>query len=233
MTHDTPTLVFIHGSGCTGAAFAQQTAAFPDSVALTLAGHATPGTPTTIAEMADDVVRQCSEREIAAAVFAGNSMGGAVALELALRQLPVVCGIVLIGSGAKLRVAPAIFEAMASDFPAAARMLAGYFFSPGGGRFAQGAVEQMLLVGREQTERDFHACDAFEVSARLPEIDVPLLALTGEFDVMTPPKYGAFVADRVRGASARIVAGAGHLAMVERPDDTNEALRAFVSTIVD
>ena len=232
MIRDEPRVVFIHGSGCTGAVFAAQTFAFPEAVAVTLAGHTTPGAPSSIAEMADDVVRHCDAIGVGNAVFAGSSMGGAIALELALRHEPRVRGVALIGSGAKLRVAPAIFEAIADDFPAAARMLAGHFFSPGGGRFIQAAIAQMLLVGREQTERDFRACDAFDVTARLPEIDVPLLALTGEFDVMTPPKYGALVADRVPGASARIVAGAGHLAMVERPDDTNEALRAFVTTIV-
>ncbi|MEO9170271.1 MAG: alpha/beta fold hydrolase [Candidatus Baltobacteraceae bacterium] len=227
-----PTLVFVHGSGCTGEVFAAQSAAFPGSFAMTVAGHTTPGAPASISEMADDVVTQCEARGIRNAILVGNSMGGAIALELAIRRYEAVRAVVLIGSGAKLRVAPAIFEAIERDFPSAAHMLAGYCFSRSRKDLIEPAAAGILAVGAAQTARDFHACDAFDVTERLERIEVPLLVLTGENDVMTPPRLGAFVADRVPGASARIVSGAGHLAMVECPDDTNEALRAFVTTIV-
>jgi pimeloyl-ACP methyl ester carboxylesterase len=48
---------------------------------------------------------------------------------------------------------------------------------------------------------------------------------------MTPPKFAQALADRVPGAKARIVGQAGHLAMAERPDEVNEALRAFVNHV--
>jgi len=89
----------------------------------------------------------------------------------------------------------------------------------------------MRAVGAAQTLRDFRACDAFDRIERLGEVSLPLLALTGEQDVMTPPKFAQALADRVPGAQARIVPQAGHLAMVERPGDVNEALRAFVNQI--
>ena len=228
-----PVLVFIHGSGCTGAVFAAQSAAFPESLAVTLPGHTVLGAPASIAEMADAVVARYEERGFDNVILVGNSMGGAIALELALRKEAAISGLVLIGSGAKLRVAPAIFEAIENDFSAAARMLAGYFFAEPRDDLIGPAVDQMLRVGAAQTARDYRACDAFDASERLAEITVPLLALTGERDVMTPPKYAAFIGDRVPGATARILPGAGHLAMVERPDDTNEALRSFVTSIVN
>lgn len=224
-------LLFVHGAGCTGDVFAAQLAAFEGSHAITLPGHGTPGTPGSIEEFADVVNEFCAERGLERVVLAGSSMGGAVALELALRRDPLVHAVVLLGSGAKLRVAPPIFEALRSDFRAAARMLAGYFFAEPDERLIDDAVAEMLRVGQEQTIRDFRACDAFDVTDRLGEIGVPLLAITGERDVMMPPKHAALVADRVPGASARILPGAGHLAMVERPADTNEALRAFVTQI--
>lgn len=158
-------------------------------------------------------------------------MGGAIALELAIRRDPRVRGVVLLGSGAKLRVAAAIFEAIDRDFEAAASMLAGYFYAEPKPAWIEASIGQMLAVGPEQTARDFRACDSFDAVDRLERIGVPLLALAGERDVMMPPKFGAFVADRVPGATARILPGAGHLAMVERPADTNEALRSFVSQI--
>jgi 3-oxoadipate enol-lactonase len=220
--------VFVHGAGCTGEVFAAQTAAFADSLALTLPGHTTPGEPSSIEAFADFIVAELAAREIADAILCGHSMGGAIALEVALRHERRVRAVVMLGSGAKLRVAPAIFENLERDFEAASRDLAKLFFAdPTPDRIAASSA-LMLQVGLAQTTRDFRACDAFDRSARLEEVALPLLALTGENDVLTPPKFAASLADRIPGATARILPGAGHFAMVERPDDTNEALRSFV-----
>ena len=89
----------------------------------------------------------------------------------------------------------------------------------------------MLAVGEEQTRADFQACDAFDALERMAEIEVPLLALSGESDAMVPPKFSRAAADRVPRGEARIVPGAGHLLFIERPDETNEALRAFVQKL--
>jgi 3-oxoadipate enol-lactonase len=222
------TLVFIHGAGCTPSVFEAQLRAFPDAVAPALPGHGVPGSPASIEEFADAVARELQQRGIDDAVLAGSSMGGAIALELALRHDPRVRGVVLLGSSAKLRVSPAIFAAIDDDFRTAARMLAGYFFAEPTETRIEAAVEQMVAVGREQTRRDFEACNAFDVLERLGEIQVPLLALSGESDAMVPPKFSQAAADRVSGGEARIIAGAGHLLFIERPEETNEALRAFV-----
>jgi 3-oxoadipate enol-lactonase len=228
-------LVFIHGSGCTGSVFAAQTAAFPGSYAVDLPGRGnTPpiAGPVTIAAYADSLERDLEARAIEGAVLCGNSMGGAVALECGLRNNPRISAIVMIGSGAKLRVAPALFESLERDFEAGARGLAPLFFAHPTPRLLEEAVTQMLGVGQARTLADFHACDAFDATERLPGLAIPLLALTGEQDRLTPGKIAAFLADRVPGAEARILPETGHLAMVERPDETNAALRAFVDRLI-
>jgi pimeloyl-ACP methyl ester carboxylesterase len=224
-------LVFIHGAGCTGEVFAAQLAAFPHAIALTLPGHTTPGSPDTIDAFADFVAQELERRNLDDVVLCGHSMGGAIALEVALRQNPRVAGLVPIGSGAKMRVGPAIFEGIDKDFEAAARTIAGLFFAEPTTERLEASVAMMLRVGKAQTERDFRACDAFDVTGRLAGLALPLLALTGERDVMMPPKFAQYLADRVPGAEARILSGAGHLAMIERAGDTNDALRAFVTQI--
>jgi 3-oxoadipate enol-lactonase len=225
------TLVFIHGAGCLPHVFNEQLAAFPEAIAVNLPGHGRPGQPSTIAEFAEAVAGELHSREIERAVLAGSSMGGAIALELALRHDPRVAALIMLGSSARLRVAPAIFESIDADFPGAAAALAeGFFAYPSRERVAA-AVEMMLAVGRQQTRRDFSACDAFDVRERLGEIDVPLLALTGEKDVMTPPKFAEAFVGRVPAAEARILPDAGHLAFVERPEATNDAIRTFVTSL--
>jgi pimeloyl-ACP methyl ester carboxylesterase len=224
--------VFIHGSGCTGSVFSAQTAAFPGSYAIDLPGHRTPPlSDVSIGAYADAVERELEARGTEGAVLCGSSMGGAIALEVGLRANPRVGAIVMLGSGSKLRVAPALFESLERDFEAGVRGVVPMFFATPTPAFIDGSVAQMLEVGQAQTIADFRACDAFDATDRLAELGLPLLALTGEQDRMTPPKFAAFLADRVPGAEARILPGAGHLAMVERPDETNAALSAFVDRL--
>lgn len=227
------TLFFIHGAGCTAETFSAQTAAFPNGAALELPGHdGGSDTPASIGEFADFIERRLAGRPARSVVLCGHSMGGAIALETALRDPAALRGVVLIGSGARLRVAPALFESLARDFPAAARDLAErFFFAAAEPGWIARAVAQMERVGAAQTIRDFRACDAFDAVERLSELRVPLLALTGDGDALVPAKYATFIADRVPEGAARIIGGAGHFAMVERPDETNALISAFVAQL--
>jgi pimeloyl-ACP methyl ester carboxylesterase len=156
-------------------------------------------------------------------------MGGAIALELALRRERRVRAIVMLSSGARLRVGPAFLEQIETDFAVAARELPRYFYAQPSPEQLAASARMMLEVGPAQTLRDFRACNAFDRIDRLGEVSLPLLALTGDADVMTPPKFAQALADRVPGALARIVPQAGHLVITERPADVNGALRAFVN----
>ena len=89
----------------------------------------------------------------------------------------------------------------------------------------------MQRVGREQTLRDFRACNAFDISAELGAIAVPFLAITGSEDAMTPPKYGMFLRDKIIGGQYAQIEGAGHLAMLESPQKVNAALSNFIDRL--
>ena len=220
------TLVFLPGAGCTSAIFDAQLEAFPGSVALAYAG-----TIEAIDGYADAVAAELASRDIEDAILVGFSMGGAVALTLALRHAPQVRALALLGSGSRLRVAPAILDGLASDFDTTARMIAGFLLANPTSERVEFCVGMMYAVGEAQTRAGFAACNTFDVTDRLGAIALPVVAITGERDAMTPPKYGQSLADRIPGAAARILAGAGHLVMVENPADTNEALRAFVAQV--
>lgn len=226
------TLVFIHGAGFTGEVFAQQVSAFAGAHAPNLPGHLTPGRPQSIAEFARFIAAYVQERDLPDVVLCGHSMGGAVALQTALDAAVPLRALVLLGSGARLRVAPSFFEGFERDFAATARLVAGYFFADPTAERIEWAAGFMERVGAEQTLRDFRACDAFDALERLGEVRLPLLALTGEADKMTPPKFAQALAGRVPDAQARILPAAGHLAMVERPEETNAAIRTFLSGVL-
>jgi len=222
-------LVFIHGAGSTAEVFTEQTGgALAGALAFSLPGHTVPGAPASIEEFADAVDAELDARDLDDVILCGHSMGGAIALELALRSAPRLRAVALIGSGARLRVAPAVFDALQADFETATREIARNFYADPTPERLDVAAKMMHAVGKAQTLRDFAACNAFDRLARLEEVSLPLLAITGESDVMTPPKFALALADRIPGAQARIVPGAGHAAMTERPADVNDALRAFV-----
>lgn len=226
------TLVFLHGAGFTSEVFAAQLEEFEGALAPNLPGHLCAGEPESVAEFASFVATFVRERALRDVVLCGHSMGGAVALQSALDRTPGLRAVILLGSGARLRVAPAFIDGLASDFAATARLIARNFFADPEPERVEWAARFMERVGAPQTIRDFRACDAFDALERLGEIDVPLLALTGEADKMTPPKFADALADRVPGGQARIVPGAGHLVMVERPEETNAAIRAFLSGVL-
>jgi pimeloyl-ACP methyl ester carboxylesterase len=221
--------LFIHGAGCTGEVFAAQLPAFAGALAPNLPGHLRAGAPASIAEFADALANEVRESGFDEVVLCGHSMGGAIALEIALRRAAWLRGAVLLGSGARMRVAPQFLQGLENDFEPTARTIAGYFFSEATVQRVDEAVARMRAVGQPQTLRDFRACDAFNALERLGEVTVPLLAITGEGDQLMPPKFAAALADRVPGARARIIPGAGHFVMVEQPAETNAAIAAFLA----
>ena len=224
-------LIFIHGAACTPAVFHRQRAAFPDSVALALPGHGVPGTASDIAGFADAVEGQIAAEGWNEVVLCGSSMGGAIAMEIAIRARVPLAGLVTIGSGAKLRVAPAIIESLRRDDPTVLATLADAMFAAPNDRSRALMLEEFLAISPEQRLADFLACDAFDARERVAEIAVPTLLLVGERDIMTPPDRSAFLGDRIVGARVEVLPGLGHLAMLEGPEATNLQLAGFVDSL--
>jgi pimeloyl-ACP methyl ester carboxylesterase len=75
---------------------------------------------------------------------------------------------------------------------------------------------------------DFQACDRFDVRERLSEIKARVLVVTGEDDLLTPSKFGEFLADKIKGAQRVHIMDGGHLLPVEKPDELNQALLTFL-----
>jgi pimeloyl-ACP methyl ester carboxylesterase len=53
--------------------------------------------------------------------------------------------------------------------------------------------------------------------------------LIGEDDLLTPPKFGQYLADKIEGAQRVHLMDAGHLLPVEKPDELNQALLTFLN----
>jgi pimeloyl-ACP methyl ester carboxylesterase len=168
------------------------------------------------------------------AVFVGHSMGGAVALTLALEFPERAAGLGLISSGACLPVPPEILEnaASSSTFPFAVQELhtlsCGIHTPP---RLAEKNLKRLMAVRQTLFYGDLLACDQFDVTERLPFIKIPVLVICGTNDRLTPARYSTTLAARIPGAALQTVDEAGHLVMLEQAQRVAKLLSVFLLTI--
>ncbi len=227
-------LVFLHGAGLTGDLWEPQRAAFPGALFPSLPGRpgAAPGDgppPETVDAFGAAVIALLDAGGYERAHLIGASLGGAIALHCALAHAPRVASITAIGSGARMRVSPQILEGVRSAFDTTVETVAHACLAEPAAELHAALVAMMHAVGAAQMERDYRACDAFDVMARLGAIGVPALVVCGTADVMTPLKYSQFLAAQIPGAQFHPVDGAGHLAAAERAPDVNARIAQFVA----
>jgi pimeloyl-ACP methyl ester carboxylesterase len=162
-------------------------------------------------------------------VLGGHSMGGAIAIEFALRYPGRLAGLVLVGTGARLRVAPQILNGILNDFTATTELLAvwahGEHVNP---NILRLYTRRLREVDPQVTYGDFAACDAFDRMADVGRITLPTLIICGEADRMTPPKYSRFLAEQIKGAQLVILPEAGHMVMLEQPAAVARAVESFL-----
>ena len=232
-----PYVFFIHGSG--GSAASWQGCLSPlgdqvNAVALDLPGHGqTIGPhPGSVAGLAEWVYQAMGEFNPDRFILAGHSLGGAIAQQFALNHPDDLAGLILIGSGARLKVAPQILEGIKADFPAAVSLIVDWCFHTNDETLKETSREMISVVGSDILHADLSACDRFDLMAKVGQIACPTLVVTGREDRMTPPKYAEFLAQKIPTAELCIIEGAGHMVQAEKPREFIEAVRAFTSRVL-
>jgi pimeloyl-ACP methyl ester carboxylesterase len=234
-SHGRP-LLFVHGSGADHTVWGVQLRRLKmfQVSALDLNGHGQSPLRSgedVLATYIADTVAVLNELG-PPAFLAGHSLGGAVALSVALQFPEKIGALVLIGTGAKLRVLPEILQTIKSDFKSAVDLVVQMAFSGSAPeKFHTQARDQMLRNGPDALYRDFSGCDGFDVMARLGEINKPTLIICGREDRMTPVKYAEFLRDHIPNAQLQIIEGAGHMVMREAAEPVNQLIKAFKASI--
>jgi len=168
------------------------------------------------------------------ATIAGHSLGGGVALWLALERPDRVAGLGLVSTGGRLRVNPEVLRALPDRLDdVAPLMAAGNFPADAAPELVEQRRAEYTVVGAATVFADLTACDRFDVLDRLWEIRCRTQALVGSQDVLTPPKYARALAERISAARLVEYPGAGHMLPVERPDEVAGELAVLWAASLD
>jgi 3-oxoadipate enol-lactonase/4-carboxymuconolactone decarboxylase len=217
-----------------------------DVVAWDLPGHghnrSVPDEPFTVAELAagvlhvvDDVLAERGEVGGGFA-YAGDSVGGAVGLQLMLDAPGRVTSAVLLCTGATIgdaaswadRIAQVRTSGTAGLVASSAERWFGTGFldrEPDTGSALLHALQSADDAGYVQV---CGALAAHDVRDRLPEIDAPVLAVAGAEDVATPPDKLREIAEGVKDGRYVELPGVAHLAPAEAPGTVARLIRGHV-----
>ncbi len=229
----TPPLVLVHGAGGTHLHWPPEIRRLPEMTvyALDLPGHGrSEGRGCrSIATYRDIILQWADTVGLSQFVLAGHSMGGAIAQELALTFPHRLRGLILVATGARLKVHPQILQGLERTPEATARLLAEWAY---GERPPHNLlrlyVRRLLEIPPEVTLGDFLACDAWDRMDDIHRIEVPTLIVAGEADKLTPPKYARYLQERIPCSQLVLVPKAGHMVMLEAPTVVAHAISDFI-----
>jgi pimeloyl-ACP methyl ester carboxylesterase len=179
--------------------------------------------PFRYERMAGDVLAVMDALNLPRAALVGWSDGACVAMMLAMHAAARVAGVFFFGcnmdpSGTKEIEwpNPLLERCLARHSADYARLSA----TPDQFDAFATAVTQMM-----QTQPN---CTA----AELARIDVPVEIVQSEHDEFIKPEHAAYLARSIPGATLTVLPGVSHFAPLQRPDEFNRAMLAFVRRVL-
>lgn len=226
-------ILAIHGAGMNAAAFGSLAPLLADYAfqAVTLPGHDERGAPLRSIQQMADWVKERIHTADGQVVLLGHSMGALIALQAA--NAPGVAGLVLIGAAAAMPVNPDLLKT-AHEKPGDAIGLmvkwSVYKDHPQGETVRPVVESLMKSVPAGALAADLEACNSFAEGARLASgLHKPALVLAATHDKMTRSMEGEGLARLMPSAQYHVIAGAGHMMMIEQPMDTANEIKAFLA----
>ena len=240
-------LVLVHGLGDDHRAWRR---ALPDLmlrhrvVLYDLRGHGetSHGSPDgTLKQLADDLACLLGALDIEHADVAGFSLGGTIAMRLAIDHPQLVRRLVLVATSSRVgRAACDWYRARVEMVATADPRLRETLDQDTADVYAQspGELEEGLLIRRQSTAdpRGYgNACaamaalNAAPLDPDLPRIKAPTLIVASDRDQHCPPKAAEIIAAGIAGSRLEIQEGAGHPIPVERPAELARSMNDFLA----
>ena len=233
-------LILSHSLACSVRMWDPQVAALKDRYCILnydMRGHgksAAPQGPYTLDMLADDVLGLMKELGIKRATYMGLSIGGMIGQTLALKRPELFDKMVLADTShaqppeaikqweERIRVAQT--QGMKALVPSTMER----WFTPS---FRESPPAKKIAKLIEDTPvAGYIGCGQaimkLNTTARLKDIQLPVLAIAGEADPSAPGTR--HIGENVPGAKLVMIPKAAHIANIEQPETFNQALRAFL-----
>jgi pimeloyl-ACP methyl ester carboxylesterase len=228
------TIIFFHGAGGSAVFWQAQVeglAVRANTLAIDLPGHGKSDGKgkDKVEDYARAVANFMKEINVPNPIPCGLSMGGAIALQLLLDCPDLLRAGILLNTGAKLKVAPEIFDLLGKDYNGYIEMIGRLVASksPNSDQIAP-FKENSARCKPEVTLGDFRACNRFDVMQRIASITLPVLVVSAADDQLTPPKYGEFLENMIPNACRSHIEKAGHIVPMEKPEEFNSVIIKFL-----
>jgi pimeloyl-ACP methyl ester carboxylesterase len=232
-------LLFLHAAGSNANVWRRQVEHFGavhSALALDLPGHGRSSGVEGLASIGDYaacVAAFARQLRLRPAVAVGRSMGGAIAVTLALDHPRHVKALVLACAAARFAF-PAERLAGLHDVVRGRRpqQFTTETFSPKTGfEVMKEAWTEQVKTDPRVRYTDMLACAAFDARARLGGIRVPTLVVAGADDQVTPVAAAEEITAAIPGARLAVIADAGHQAPLEQPEAFQRAVGSFLETL--
>jgi pimeloyl-ACP methyl ester carboxylesterase len=239
-----PAVIFLHGAGFDRTAWRLQTRWFAHHgrsvLAVDFPAHGRSAGPAlmTVAAMADWTAKLVTAAGVESAALVGHSMGALVALDCAARHSDKVRALALCGVAVEMPVHPEMLESAKADTLKVQELMT--FWGIGNALHKGGMVSPGLWLRRESLavlsgnqpgviHSDLAACNAYKDAAqRAAAVKCPTVLVLGDGDLMTPAAKAKPLAAAIAGAKTVVIKDSGHFMMVERPDETLDAIKFHV-----
>ena len=233
-------IVFLHGVGSEKSVWRPQLDHFGRSrraIAFDYPGYgdSDPVSPdATRDDFARALVAAMDSLGIDRAHVCGLSLGGVIAIAMHEAAPDRCASLILADSFAVHPDGPAIYEravqgSRTSGLRAVAEQRAPMLLAPGTGEAIRDEViATMAAIDPQAYEVGARAVWLADQRDRASRIAAPALVLVGDLDPVTPPALSQDLADLVPGARLQVIAGASHLANLDKPAEFNAAIEAFI-----
>jgi pimeloyl-ACP methyl ester carboxylesterase len=235
--------VFVHGAGDDGRVWRPQLVALADE--FTVVAWDEPGAGRSsdvpadfrLEDYAHCLAALIAELALGPAHVAGLSWGGTVVQELYGNHPKLVATLILADTYAgwkgslpeaevRIRVA-GVRQMLAAPAGESDFALPGLFAGDPPVEFVPLLQEMAANVRRESMQTALSAMAEADQRGLLSRINVPTLLIWGELDVRSPLSVARQFEQTIEGAKLVVLAGAGHMSNLERPEQFNATVREF------
>jgi len=195
--------------------------------------------------LADDAYQLMKSIDVAEGYFLGYSMGGRIALELAINNSEMVKGLILANSSiSPVTPSPENIERRQvtiellekGDMPRAAEMMTTSAFSPGFKSKHPEEFDRYMKVKLQNkpdnVARVMHMLGSSRVPSDVSKIQCPVLLIVGEKDFYMGVEQGK-QAQGMLTNSELVILPTGHAAAIELPDKFNKEVKDFLRRVKD